>query len=441
LRLPRRNDIEDAMTLQNSFRRIKAWSAQALAAAMLVLLLPGAANAALSATATISASQGSGGLNHYDLVLTNTGSTTIGTFWFAWIPGGNFMQATPTNMTAPAGWQANLINSAGSSIQYVTTGSLLAAGGTLSGFSFDSPLTLAQMTSTTSSSGGNVVDTSFVYIAAPLADPGEKIVPSVVTASPPSPVVASVLPGGRSVQVGTTATVFATMLNGGSSTVSGCDVALPASAPAGLTIAYQTTDPTTNALTGTPNTPVSINGNSGIQTFLLSFTSSSAITADDLALDFGCSGSMPVTTIPGVNTVDLLFSSTPIPDIIALAATASGNGIVTVPQSTNGASAFAVASDNAGAAGNLTVSTDTGSATLPLSINLCQTDPTSGACMAAPTPTVTISDAAGATPTFSIFITASAPISLDPANSRIFLRFMDSSGTSHGSTSVAVDTN
>jgi len=429
------------MTLPDLFRTIKAWSAQALAAGLLVLL-PVAANAdGLSATATISSSPNSGGGYHYELVLNNTGTTTIGTFWFAWVPGFNFMQASPSNVQTPANWTFNLFNGGGTSIQYVTTNALLAAGGTLSGFSFDSPLTPAQMTSTTSSSQGNVVDTSFVYNAAPFSDTGEKIVPSVVTALPASPVVASVLPGGRSVQVGTTATVFATMLNGGSSSVSGCDVALPASAPAGLSIAYQTTDPTTNALTGTPNTPVSIAGNNGAQSFLLSFASSSAVTAQGLALDFGCSGSMPVTTIPGVNTVDLLFSSTPIPDIIALAATASGNGIVTVPQSTNGASAFAVASDNAGAAGSLTVSTDTGSATLPLSINLCQTDPSTGACMAAPTPTVTISDAAGATPTFSIFITASAPISLDPANSRIFLRFMDSGGVSHGSTSVAVDTN
>ena len=430
------------MTLPNLFRTIKVWSAQALAAAVLVLLLPAAAHAdGLSATATISSTPNSGGGYHYELVLNNTGSTTIGTFWFAWIPGANYMQATPTNLVAPANWQANPVNSGGSSIQYVANSSLLAAGGTLSGFSFDSPLTPAQMTSTTSSSNGNVVDTSFVYNAAPFSDTGEKIVPSVVTALPASPVVASVLPGGRSVQVGTTATVFATMLNGGSSTVSGCDVALPASAPAGLSIAYQTTDPTTNALTGSPNTPVSIAGNNGFQTFLLSFNSSSAITAPGLAVVFGCSGSMPVTTIAGVNTVDLIFSSTPIPDVIALAAVASGNGVVTIPQSTNGAGAFAVASDNAGAAGSLTVSTDTGSATLPLSINICQTNPSTAASLSPPTPTVAISDGAGATPTFSVFITASAPIALDPANSRIFVRFKDSGGTSHGSTSVAVDTN
>ena len=41
---------------------------------------------------------------------------------------------------------------------------------------------------------------------------------------------------------------------------------------------------------------------------------------------------------------------------------------------------------------------------------------------------------------FSVFLQASGPIALDPASSRIFVRFKDSSGGLHGSTSVAVET-
>jgi hypothetical protein len=430
----RRSPIEDTMMLRDLFRLMKA--APALALGAVIALLPKAALAALAATATIASSPNSNGTFHYELVLSNTGSTTIGTFWYAWIPGANYMQATPTNVTAPSGWQANLITGGGTSIQYVTSSSLLAAGGTLSGFSFDSPLTPAQMTGP--SSGGNFVDTSFVYIAAPLADPGVKFVPTTAPAGPaPSTAVASVLPGGRSVEVGTTATVFASMINTSASALSGCQVALPGSAPAGLSMAYQTTDPTTNALTGSPNTPVAIGGN-GTQTFVLSFTSSGAVTADDLALQFSCSGQAAVTSINGLNTVDLLFSSTPIPDVIALAATATNNGIVAVP--VGGAGAFAVASDNAGADGTLTVAADTGSATLPLAVNVCETT-SAGQCMAAPAASVTLDDTAGATPTFSVFINASSAVALDPANSRIFLRFKDAGGVSHGSTSVAVQAN
>lgn len=420
------------MMLRDLFRMTKA--APALALAAFVALLPKAALAALAATATIASSPNSNGTFHYELVLNNTGSTTIGTFWYAWIPGANYMQATPTNVQAPSGWKANLVTGGGTSIQYVAT-NLLAAGGTLPGFSFDSPLTPAQMVGP--SSGGNFVDTSFVYIAAPLADPGVKLVPSAAQSLGPSTAVASVLPGGRSVQVGTTATVFASMVNTSSSALSGCQVALPSSAPAGLSMAYQTTDATTNALTGSPNTPVAIGGN-GSQSFVLSFSSSAAVTTDDLALQFSCSGQQAVTSINGLNTVDLLFSSTPIPDVIALAATASNNGIVAVP--VGGAGAFAVASDNAGADGTLTVAADTGSATLPLAVNVCETN-SSGQCMSAPAASITLDDAAGATPTFSVFLNATAAVPLDPANSRIFLRFKDAGGVSHGSTSVAVQAN
>ena len=420
------------MTLHGLIQRLAGWPAQALVAALLALL-PATANAGLSASATMTATQISGGY-HYAITLDNNGSTTVGTFWFAWVPGANFMSAVPTNAQAPSGWKANLISGGGNSIQYVAT-SLLAAGNSLSGFSFDSTLTPSQLMGP--SSGGNEVLTSFVYSGAPFSDNGFQFNPSLSSGPTTITAVASVLPGGRSVQTGSAATVFASFENTGSATLNGCNIALPGSAPAGLGITYQTTNPSTNALTGTPNTPVSINGGNTNQTFLLSFTDSSAATESAMALNFSCSGTTSVATIPGVNTVDLLFSTTPITDVIALAATATNNGIVSMP--VGGAGAFAVASANVGASGSITVSTDTNGATLPIAVNVCQTN-ASAACMAPPSATVTLTDSAGATPTFSVFINASAAISLDPANSRIFVRFKDSSGTSHGSTSVAVQT-
>ena len=44
----------------------------------------------------------------------------------------------------------------------------------------------------------------------------------------------------------------------------------------------------------------------------------------------------------------------------------------------------------------------------------------------------------GSTPTFAVFASAAEPIALDPANSRVFLRFLDESGVVRGATSVAV---
>jgi hypothetical protein len=255
-------------------------------------------------------------------------------------------------------------------------------------------------------------------------------------AAGPSPLGAAVLPGGRSVEIGSTATVFATMLNTGAVPLSDCQINLPGAD--GLVLDYQTTDPTTNAVTGQPDAPVTIAGNNGSQSFVLSFQSANALTVQALPLVFNCAGVAPAPVITGVDTVDLTFSSTPIADIIALAAVATNNGIVEVPQ--GGAGAFAVATDNAGATDTLNVEADTGAATLPLSLSLCQTNPSTGQCLAPPAASVPVTITAGATPTFSVFVSASGPVPFAPGTSRIFVRFLDGSGTSHGATSVAVET-
>jgi hypothetical protein len=80
---------------------------------------------------------------------------------------------------------------------------------------------------------------------------------------------AAVLPSSRSIQVGGAATAFATIINIGTATGFGCSIA-PSPPVAGTTFSYQTTNPSTNALTGTPNTPVDIPA-SGFQTFVMAF--------------------------------------------------------------------------------------------------------------------------------------------------------------------------
>jgi hypothetical protein len=158
-----------------------------------------------------------------------------------------------------------------------------------------------------------------------------------------------------------------------------------------------------------------------------------------MPLDFDCLGAAPAAVAPGVDTIDLAMSSTPVADIIALAATVTGNGIVQIPL--NGAAAFAVASANVGVAAPITVSVDTGSASLPLSATICQSNPGTGQCLAAPSTSVSLDDTAGATPTFSVFLQSTGAIAFAPAISRAFVRFRDASGGLHGSTSVAVETN
>ncbi len=254
----------------------------------------------------------------------------------------------------------------------------------------------------------------------------------------PTVAFASVLPGSRSVELGQPATIFASMINAGATPLQGCAPALPVTAPAGLSLSYQTTDPATNALTGTQGKPATIAANNGVQSFLVTFQGNQAFSASDMALDFGCLGIGPAAVATGVDTVDLAMSTAPVADVIALAATASNDGIAKIPA--GGASAFAVASSNVGATSQIVVSVDTGSASLPLTATLCQSNPSTGACLATPSTSVTLSDASGAAPTFSVFLQATGTIPFAPAASRVFVRFKDPSGGLHGSTSVAVET-
>jgi hypothetical protein len=249
-------------------------------------------------------------------------------------------------------------------------------------------------------------------------------------------VVASVVPSGRSVQVGDTATAFATIINLGPGTATACGIALPTGLPADFL--FQTTDPATNALSGTPDTPVDIAAGAA-QSFVFAITPTAPISPTDIQLVFDCTNTNPANILPGLNTLVLSASNTPTPDIVALAATLSNDGIVEV----SGTGVFAVATVNLGASGTIIVSADTGNAVLPVSISVCETNPISSICLADPVSaagSLTTQIDSGETSTFGFFVAASGNVPFDPAANRIFVRFKDSGGAVRGATSVAVRT-
>jgi List-Bact-rpt repeat protein len=249
----------------------------------------------------------------------------------------------------------------------------------------------------------------------------------------PPTLVAAVLPSSRSVEVGGTATAFATILNGGGTPATGCTISPAMSVPA--TFLYQTTNPSTNALTGSPNTPASIPAGGG-QSFLIAFTMGGAFDPTDVTFDFSCSNAGAVPVISGVNTMLLSASSSPVPDVIMIAATSPNDGIVRIA---NGLGAIAVATSNVGASSNITISADTGAVSLPISLSVCQTNPSSGACFSAPRANVTTLISAGATPTFSVFVEGFGNVPFNAAVNRVFIRASDR-GVTRGATSVAVRT-
>jgi hypothetical protein len=137
--------------------------------------------------------------------------------------------------------------------------------------------------------------------------------------------------------------------------------------------------------------------------------------------------------------VSLTETSTPVADIVALAATLNNDGIVNLAGAT-GSGVFAVATANVGASGMVTASADTGAASIPVTIALCETNPTTSQCISAIGPSVSTQIDANATPTFGIFVTGTGNVPFAPAVNRVFVRFQDNTGATRGSTSVAVRT-
>ena len=250
----------------------------------------------------------------------------------------------------------------------------------------------------------------------------------------------AVLPSGRSIQLGQTATGFMSVYNDGDTPARGCVISAPVySFPGELN--FQTTDPATNALTGTPNTPVDIAPNSA-QTFVFSLTPSETIAETsilpDHALVARCSNALPAPIIERVNTFTLEVKDFAPPDIIPIAITPTQDGIVSVPGD-NGVEIFTVAAINIGTQWDIDV--------VPvfdrtaMNVTVCETD-AAGTCLPGFTEQSRALFETGQTRFYTVRVEALGPIAFDPANQRIELQFIGDRGAGRsiqlGSTNVAV---
>jgi hypothetical protein len=163
-----------------------------------------------------------------------------------------------------------------------------------------------------------------------------------------------------------------------------------------------------------------------------------------VTFNFDCTNSDPAPVTPEVNTLLFSASATPTPDLIAQPVTSTGGGIVDIPGPT-GTGYIAVATTNVGTGGTITVEANTGNANLPVTLTICQTNPSTAACInpltAGPSATMTI--AAGEQDAFLVTVKGSGTIPFDPANNRIVINFHEGSTINspvRGRTSVAVRT-
>ncbi|MCW5724712.1 MAG: hypothetical protein KIS81_07115 [Maricaulaceae bacterium] len=265
-------------------------------------------------------------------------------------------------------------------------------------------------------------------------------------------VVSSVLPLTRSVMTNTDATAFVTVINpaAGGNTATGCGLRI---AGAGAGFNYQTTNPDTNAVTGTANTPVDI-PSGGSQSFVISMNSASVFTNDsqhqvptvfderNLFVEAFCGNRRSAEYTFGVNSFTFSASASAVPDVIALAATLAANpGFVVVPTDGNMVGVFSVAVTNIGAPAMITAAPSVLAQGLAIQdLEICQTDPNTGACTTARLSSVAVALGTNDTATFGVFVRGNGgAIPNLPASNRVFVRFFEGS-TERGATSVAVRT-
>jgi hypothetical protein len=265
----------------------------------------------------------------------------------------------------------------------------------------------------------------------------QRRVSRMTTPSNPSDVVAAVLPSSRSVQVGgPPATAFGVIINNSDTAMNGCGLSPTTTTPASFS--FQTTDPSTNALAGTPNMRVSIPAH-GVQTFVMAFTPLAPFNSTNVRVGFSCNGQPAAVSSVGINTLLLTYSAAPAPDVIAVGATPSNDGYARMP-GVGAYGLFAIAATNIGAGADMTARARFLESGTPVSAVVCETNPGTGACLASPAPTVTRTIANGQNTSWTVFVLASQAVAQDPARFRVIFELVDSSGVVRGATSVAVTT-
>jgi hypothetical protein len=251
----------------------------------------------------------------------------------------------------------------------------------------------------------------------------------------PSRPLLATLPSVRATPTSTQATAFATVVNPGASTLSDCRF-LAATAPTGATLTWRRTNPATNAAEGEANPLFSL-APGGVGTFVFGIGGGQASANRDIGLNVACAGASP-SEITGANRFVMTTQSSAAADVIAIASTLSGDGIMNLPPNA-GFGVFAAAAVNIGAAADLVVRPIAMSNAGPVGMSVCETN-AQGQCLSPPAPSLRTSFAANQTRTFSVFGQAFQSFPFDPAEFRTQLEFRDAASPNalRGGASVAL---
>lgn len=246
---------------------------------------------------------------------------------------------------------------------------------------------------------------------------------------------AAMLPNARAVRVGDTATAFATIINPArfGTELTNCRIERPANFNGGFT--FRRTDPASNAPIGNDGDTVNLAAGAS-QSYVLSATPGVPMNGFAFNPLFICDSGRPADPVTGVTNMSLTATATAGADIISIGVTPSADGILAIPTGTAGA--FSVAAINIGATQSVTITPGTGSATLPLTIDVCETNPGTGACISPRQSSVIVTFAANETRTFTIFVRSTGAVAFSPAVNRVIATFTNPANTTVGATSIAV---
>ena len=248
---------------------------------------------------------------------------------------------------------------------------------------------------------------------------------------PTNPLVNSILPTSRSIPVGSLATIYNAVINGGTNIAYAVTLTMNPQ-PAG-TFSYMQTDCGTNAIIGEENEPVDVPVG-GVVCYVLLFVPDAPFAATSAHIKAQAINSNATNLLTGINTWLLRASTVPGPDTVALTTTTDFHQV-----SCSGTNAFAVALSNVGVAatGDITASANTGATALPVTVLIQETNPATGVIIG---DNILQTVGAGENRTVAVFVTFNGCIVFDPAVNRIFIEFKDASNNIVGSTSTAVST-
>jgi hypothetical protein len=271
--------------------------------------------------------------------------------------------------------------------------------------------------------------------------------------APSASIQAATLPALRAGWLNQVLSAFGTVINTSTNDAIGCIVRTQGFSRSNTS--FQETDPATNTAIGTPNQPVDIPAGRS-KSFVFAIRSQGVELGDptfDGPVVFQCANAFfAPTNLANTFQVTAVASFSPA-DMISIGATPTNDGIIDVPPTSGGA--FGVATVNIATSGPVTAKAvyvrpvNESDPAKQFTVFICETNPATGACLAAPAASVQFQAAPNVPHTFAVFVQRpSVDPGFDPGQRRAFVIFEQLSPPNFfgsnpipivvGSTSVAV---